>query len=369
MLWIPGPTEVRPELLAECSRAMIGHRSPAMRETIERLDPGLRLAFGLAEGSRATVAVHSASATAMMEAGLLGAGPRVLALVNGAFSKRFAEIAELVGKEVARLEVPMGAAHALEDVARALAEKGPFDALTVVSNETSTGVRTDFAALGALLREQHPDTHLLVDLVSYIAGAPVDFDAAGMDWGFAGIQKAFALPPGIAVVCASERFMERARQRERGSFYLDPVRFVDGHVARKTPATPAIPHYYALARQLEDIGAGVTLPADEQHKSGADAWAARFAKHARMQARTVRWATDRGLALLPAPEHASPTVSCIRAGDLDVAALVGALDERGFQISNGYGDLKGKTFRIGHMGDHTEAGLEELLAAMDAVLA
>jgi aspartate aminotransferase-like enzyme len=369
MLWIPGPTEVRPELLAECARPMIGHRSAAMRATIERLDPGLRLAFGLEPGSDAHVAVHSASATAMMEAGLIGAGPRVLALVNGAFSARFAEVAELLGKEVRRLVVPMGEVHALEDVARVLDAEGPFDALAVVSNETSTGTRTDFAALGALLRARHPETHLLVDLVSYIAGAPVDFDASGLDWAFAGVQKAFALPPGIAVVCASERYLARAREQRARGFYLDPVLFVAGHEARKTPATPCIPLYFALARQLEDITEGVTLSAHERHERGASAWRARFEKHTRMQARTARWAAAHGLELLPAPEHASPTVSCIRAGALDVVALIADLKERGHEIGNGYGELKGKTFRIGHMGDHTEAGLEELLAALDSVLA
>ena len=97
-----------------------------------------------------------------------------------------------------------------EDLAAALANDGPFDAVTLVSNETSTGARTPLDSIKPVLAE-HKETHLLVDVVSYIAGMPVDFDHNGIDFAFAGVQKAFALPPGIAVFCASERYLSRAR--------------------------------------------------------------------------------------------------------------------------------------------------------------
>jgi aspartate aminotransferase-like enzyme len=368
MLWIPGPTEVRPEILAECARPAIGHRSTDMTELLERLDPHLALAFGLAEGSSAQVAVHSTSASGMMEASLRGVGPRVLSIVNGAFSKRFADMGESLGKTVRRLEVAWGLGVDPSELARILAEEGPFDAVTLVSNETSTGVLTPIDSVAAVLAD-HPETLLLVDLVSYIAGAPVDFDANRIDFAFAGVQKAFALPPGVTVFCASSRYMESAREQPNRGWYLDPVLVLEGHVAKKTPATPTTPLYYALAQQLEDISGGVTLPAAERGLRGAEAWTARFAKHERMRQRTQAWAASHGLELFPAEGFRSPTVSCISAGSLDVGAFVKGLAERGFEISNGYGDLKGKTFRIGHMGDHTEAGLEELLAAADAVLA
>jgi len=353
ILWIPGPTQVRPEILAECARPMIGHRSRAMTELTERLDPGLKLAFGLAAGSRAHVAVHTTSATGLMEAALRGVGPRILCLVNGAFSKRFAEIAALVGKQVTQLEAPMGRAVPMSAVARALAEQGPFDALTVVSNETSTGVRQPLPELAAMLRA-FPDVLLLVDLVSYIAGAPVEFDAHGIDFGFAGVQKALALPPGISVLCASERYLANARAQPLRGFYLDPVKIIEGHEQRATPATPCISLYYALARQLEDIG---------------QAWSARFEKHARMQQRTEAWARSQGLEFLPPPELRSPTISCIRSGGLDVTAFLAGMKQRGHELGDGYGELKGKTFRIGHMGDHDEAGLAAMLAIADDVIA
>jgi len=367
-LWIPGPTEVRREILAECARPMIGHRGSAMTALIERMDPGLKLAFGLAAESTAHVAVHTCSATGIMEASLKGVGPRVLCAVNGAFSKRWHEIAGTLGKDAVAVEVPLGGAVSPAEIDRALSERGPFDALTLVSNETSTGVRTPLAPIARVL-EKHPQTMFLVDLVSYIAGAPVDFDRNRIDLGFAGVQKAFALPPGITVLCASQRYLDAARTQKHRGFYLDPIKIVEGHEKRATPCTPAIGLYFALARQLEDITAGVALPARARGKSGRAAWEARFDEHVRMQQTTEAWAGSLGLEMLPAPEHLSPTISCVKAGALDVAKLIAGLKERGHEIGNGYGDLKGKTFRIGHMGDHTEAGLAEMLALADEVVA
>jgi aspartate aminotransferase-like enzyme len=366
-LWIPGPTEVRPAILAECARPMIGHRGQAMTALIERLDPGLKLAFGLAGGSTAHVAVHTTSATGLMEAALKGVGPRVLCAVNGAFSKRWFEIGELMGKSATALKVEWGRAIDPSELERALAEKGPFDALTLVSNETSTGVRTPLPAIARVL-ENHPRVMLLVDLVSYIAGAPVDFDANGIDFGFAGVQKAFALPPGISVMAASRRYLDGARAQAQRGFYLDPVKIVEGHEQRATPCTPCISLYYALARQLEDITTGALLAGEDRGKTGRAAWHARFDEHERMRARTAEWAATHELSLLPPPEAASPTISCIRSGTIDVAAFIAGLKARGHEIGNGYGDLKGKTFRIGHMGDHTLAGLTALLSAADLVL-
>ncbi|HVS09092.1 MAG TPA: aminotransferase class V-fold PLP-dependent enzyme [Planctomycetota bacterium] len=366
-LWIPGPTHVREAILAECAGAMIGHRGEDMARLIERIDAHLPLAFGLEPGSSARAGVHTCSATGVMEGALLGAGKRVLCAVNGAFSRRWHEIAKLLGKETLALEVPPGEAVAPERLARTLRDEGPFDALTLVASETSTGVATPLGPIAEILAG-HPETLFLVDVVTWLAAAPVDFDRHRIDLAFAGSQKALALPPGITVLCASQRWLERARAAPRPSFYLDLVRVLDGHAGRRTPATPCIPLYRALARQLEDISAGATAGDPRSGPSGADAWRARFEKHARMRTRTEQWAEQHGLEPLPAAGLRSPSVSCIRSGPLDVPKLLAALRRRGFQIGNGYGDLKDKTFRIGHMGDHDERGLAELLAAADEAI-
>jgi aspartate aminotransferase-like enzyme len=366
-LWIPGPTHVRPEILAEQTQPLIGHRSKAMTELVERIDPPLRLAFGLREGSTATVAVANHSATGMMEGSLLGVGPRVLCVVNGSFSKRWADIAKLLGKDLTVIELAWGQAVTRAQLEETLEGKGPFDAVTLVVCETSTGVLTPLGPVAQALKSS-PGTLLLVDVVSAIAGVPIDFDAHGLDFALAGVNKALALPPGITVLCASQRYLAGARARKRAAWYLDPVRTIDGHVERKTPATPVVTLYRALLRQLEDITNGVTLSGKDRGKTGAPAWTARFEKHERMRERTLQWGIGHGLDPFPAEELSSPTVSCIKAEGVDVAALIEALKKKGHEIGNGYDKLKGLTFRIGHMGDHTEEGLEELLTAMDEVL-
>jgi len=368
MLWIPGPTQVRDEIAQEFEKPMIGHRSQALVEILDRIDPGLRLAFGLGEDSPSSVGVGTHSATAMMEGSLHGVGPRVLCVVNGAFSKRWAEIAAVLHKEVTELEVPWGEAVDRERLAAALAAGGPYDAVTLVVNETSTGVRTPLGPVAQAL-ESAPGTKLLVDVVSGIAGFPVDFDRHRVDFALAGINKALALPPGLTVMCASERYLADARRLERATWYLDPVRTIEGHLKRRTPTTPAIGLYRALARQLEDITSGLTLPVSDRGKTGVAAWNARYAKHERLKARTLSWAASHGIEPFPTRELSSETVSCLRAGSIHVSTLIDGLKKRGHEIGNGYGALKGETFRIGHMGDHTEEGLERLLAAADDVLA
>jgi aspartate aminotransferase-like enzyme len=143
---------------------------------------------------------------------------------------------------------------------------------------------------------------------------------------------------------------------------------LEGHRDRKTPATPCVPLYYALARQLEDITSGRTLPARDRGKSGPAAWNARYAKHERMRAAAIAWGAQHGFETFPPPELSAPTVSCFRAGSLDVSDFLGKLKKRGHEIGNGYGTLKGETFRIGHMGDHTEEGLSDLLRCAGEVL-
>lgn len=366
-LWIPGPTYVRPAILAECAHEMIGHRGPEMSALHERIDPHLRDCFGLAPSSTAQVAVHTTSATGLMEAALRGVGPRVLALVQGAFGQRFAEIAQQLGKEVLILNAAAGQVVDTAQIESALRSKGPFDALSVVVNETSTGVRMPLAPLQALM-QQHPQTLLLADVVTLLAGAPVDFDAHGLDFAFAGSQKALALPPGISVLCVSQRYLNQAKTQRARGFYLDPVKIVEGHKQRATPATPCISLYYALAKQLEDISSGVTLHHKDRQKTGVAAWRARYEEHARMQQVCEAWAQSNGLDLLPDPALCSPTVSCIRAPQLNIPAFLTRMKALGHQLGDGYGDLRQSTFRIGHMGDHTEAKLSEMLSIADDVL-
>ena len=368
-IWIPGPTHVRDAILQECARPMIGHRSAAMAALHERIDPHLQLCFGLEPGSQSQVAVHTTSASGMMEAALHGVGTRVLVVVQGAFATRWLEIAKLLGKQTTALVVPYGQAPSVLDLERELTSRGPFDALAVVLNDTSTCVRVPPQWL-AQARRASPDALLLVDVVSYAAGGPIDFDHHGFDFSFAGSQKALALPPGLAVACASQRYLQRARALARASWYLDPVRVFDGHKQRETPATPCIPLYFALAKQLEDISSGRAM--DVANSPGQAAWNARFERHAHMQQRVEAWAAPwigaGQLSYLAAPALRSPTVTNLVGQSLDMGRLLKLVEAHGHKLGSGYGELKGRAFRIGHMGDHSAADLEQLLEHTEAAM-
>ncbi len=368
-LWIPGPTHVRPELLRLCAEPMIGHRTPDMVELLARTDPHLPLLFGYDPANGARAAVASTSATGMMEAALIGlSGRRVLSVVGGAFAKRWRDIARGLGLDVVTLEIAWGEAPTAEQLTRALESDGPFDAITLVANETSTGVLAELDALAEARRAVAPEALLLVDAVTLAAGGPVEMDARGIDFAVTGSQKALALPPGLAPFVASARYLEQARSAERRGWYLDPVRLIDGHAAGKTPTTPAIPLLRALAQQLEDISAGVVEGGG--FVEPADAWTARFDRHLRMRERVTAWAASRSLCPFPArKELNSPTVTCVSTAGpngpaFDAADLCRQALKQGLRISNGYGNLKGRTFRIGHMGDHLETDLEHLLGAL-----
>jgi phosphoserine phosphatase len=388
-LWIPGPTEVRSELLAENARPMFGHRSRAMDDVLERIDAHLPTLFGLAPGSTSRCAVHSCTASGLMEAALRGVdvarAGQVVCLVNGSFSARFAEMCAGLGLPHVVIERGPGEAFQSADLERALREHAPVAAVTYSASETSTGAATPTARLTAAL-EAHPEVLLIGDFVTWLGGAPIDFDAHRLDFALAGIQKALALPPGLAVCAVSERYLAHARRAPRRGWFLDPVKIVETHAERKPPMTPTISLHLALARQLEDIAAGeleralaalpgAPLPAHPGR--GAAAFTARYARHAALRERVREWATSVGLESVPRADEASPTVACLRAATertamgrpTDFAALVRRLNSRGFEIGGGYGALKSTTFRIGHMGDHARTELEALLAAATDVLA
>ena len=344
VLFVPGPTEVREEIRAHMARPLIGHRSRACVELVQRLRPALAPIFGTAS----LPLFESVPATALMEAGLRNlVRQRALVLTCGAFSERWHEIALAAGKQADSLAVEWGRANRPDDLRRALAT-GEYDAVTITHNETSTGVMNPLAELCAVAREF--DALVLVDAVSSLAGAPVDVDRNGIDFCFAGVQKCLALPPGISVYALSERALARAAEIPGRGWLLDFVRAKRGLDQGETLATPSIAHLFALEAQLGAIA--------------AEGLAARHARHAAMAERTRAWAASRGLSMFSEAPHHSPTVSTIRAGAPDVDQLVARARAAGFVLSNGYGKLKGLTFRVGHMGDHRLETLERLLASI-----
>jgi aspartate aminotransferase-like enzyme len=354
--FLPGPTEVLPEILAAQTRPMIGHRGKSMEQLIAHMMPGLRQIFR----TERPVYLSASSATGLMEAAARNCGGRrVLSLVNGAFSERFFRIARANGIQADPLEVPPGKAHAPEAVEEAL-KRFHYDAITVVHSETSTGALNPIRDLAAVAHRSG-DTLLLVDSVTGIAGSPTETDAWQLDFILTGSQKALALPPGLALGVANARALERARATANRGVYFDLLEFESYIQRNQTPNTPAVSLLYALAAQVARIE--------------KETMESRWARHQAMDERTWRFAgemSDRGVPVaVLAPEGArSPTVTCLTVpAGRKGSEISDQMKARGYTIASGYGPLKDSTIRIGHMGDHTVTELDALLAVLAEVLA
>ncbi len=354
--FLPGPSEVDPTVLQAQAAPVTGHRGPEAQALVAEIDAGLRPLFGTAQ----SVLIGTHSATGFMEAAIRnGVVRRVLCVVNGAFSARFAEIAVDCGREVDVLEVPWGQAVDPADLARRLSD-GRSDAVAIVHSETSTGVINPMAEVAGVVRG-YPDVRLLVDSVSGVGGVAVATDGWDLDFVLTASQKALAMPPGLAFAVASPAVLERARSLPGRGYYFDLVRCAEQAQAGQTPTTPALTLLYAARHQLRRIE--------------AETLAARIERHAALAARTHRWVDhlreERGVdvrVLAPAGAR-SPTVTCIRLPHgRSSAAVVAGVRARGFVIGGGYGRLKTDTIRIGHMGEHGLASLELALDAVEAEL-
>lgn len=351
VLYTPGPTEVAPEILNAMAVPVFGHRTAAMQDLIGAIVPRARRLFGTEAHD---LFLTSCSATGLWEAAIRNCvARRVLALVCGAFSQRFHDVAAACGVEVEALTVEPGRAVPAAAVEDALG-KGRFDAVALVHNETSTGVVNPLAEIAEVVR-RHDDVLLLVDAVSSLGGMPVDVDRNGIDVCLASVQKCLALPPGFSLCAVSPRAMERSRRASGKGYYFDFVR-LKGFFDRGYPlATPSISHMNALLVQLERI-----------ETEGLEN---RYRRHHEMAERVRAWAAGR-FALFAEEGARSDTITCIsNPRGIDVGRFLGALETRGLAIGSGYGTLKGATFRIGHMGDHTLAAIESLIRTMDQVLA
>lgn len=348
--FLPGPSHVSEAARLAMTKPMVGHRSTPFKSfhltLAERLPKVLRTS---GDGMIAT-----GSSTLIMESAVIScAASEVLNLVNGAFSDRWHSISKSVGRSADKVSFPWG--EAIDpDVVRAALRRKKYDAVTLVHNETSTGVMSPLADLARLIREES-DALILVDTVSSLGGARVETDDWGLDVVLAGTQKALALPPGLVVFSMSERAAERAAEVPHRGFYTDLLRYRDKHREGGNITTPAISLFYALDVQL-----------DRMLSEGMEA---RWARHAALQKRTASWAESHGMAYASAPDARSMTVSCLRPPQgIDPQTIVKQLAERGWTIGGGYGDWKPSTFRIGHMGEVQPADLEALLAEIDSVL-
>ena len=350
-LFTPGPVEVSQKTLAAFSRPMIGHRGDDFRNLYGGLHPRLQELFG----TRQPVFLSTSSAWGVMEAAVRNlVRERLLCCMCGAFSDKWLEVARRCGKEAEPLQVEWGQAIDHKAIDAQLAT-GKFDAVTLIHNETSTGVMNPLPEICCTLAK-YPEVDLIVDSVSSFSAVPIPMDAYGIDVLLTGSQKALALPPGFSLFSVSEKAFARAEQvRDRG-YYFDFLEFKKQQAGDMTPTTPSIGHIFALESKLEDIfSEGLTN---------------RYARHARTNALVHAWVQERGFEFFAAEGNRAMTLTCVKNSHaVDVAKLVRDLRERHhLVIDGGYGKLKGQTFRLSNMGDETEETVSHLLRCLDDCL-
>jgi predicted phosphoserine aminotransferase len=347
-MFVPGPVDVDPAVLAAQAQPMMPHRSKEFEAIFQRAGEKSKQLFY----TQYRVFILTASGTGSQEAAVRNlAAERVLCCVNGSFSQRWHEVATTNGKEVDKVEAPWGEAVLPEMVAEAL-KKEQYDVITLVHNETSTGVQNPVKEIAEVVHRLSPETMVCVDAVSSLGGAKIEMDAWGIDLLFTSSQKCLALPPGLSLCAVSDRAMQRAETVQNRGWYFDLVRMEKHRTKDSTPATPAMSLIYALDLQLDRI-----------LEEGLEN---RFARHSAMARRSQEWADQKGWKLLAPQDYRSQTLTVVEnPPTFDVSALNKFMAPRGIRLANGYGQLKGKTFRIAHMGEIQMADLEALLASID----
>lgn len=356
-LFIPGPTHVRPRILAAQARPMISHRGGAMKELLAQVLPAVRAALGT-EGDAVVLSTSSTQAMESVGRSVTRPGKRVLHLVNGNFSNLWYELSVASGLDAERVEKPWGDAWDEASAGEALQRAGAVDAVFVAQCETSTGALSDIAGVARAVRAVQPEALVCVDVTSSAAGVPVRLDEDDLDIAVGGVQKAWALPPALALGAVSARARSRMKDVPARGYANDMLSALEYQESKEmTATTPAIPVMQALALQWQDI-------------QSAGGFAARWQKHRAMQRSVLDWCAARGLDILARDGFRSPTVTAIATGGRFVTAdLVAGYKARGFFLGAGYGKTRDTHWRIGHMGDHTPQCVRELLAATDAVLA
>ncbi|CAI48533.1 pyridoxal phosphate-dependent aminotransferase [Natronomonas pharaonis DSM 2160] len=349
-LYLPGPTEVRDDVIKAMCEPMFGHRMDRMTDLYTTIVEDTKEFLGTDND----VIILTASGTEFWESTTLNlVEDNMLVPTSGAFSERQANVAERLGKDVDRIEYEWGKAAKPDDIRDAL-ETGDYDAVGAVMNETSTGVRNPIEEIGDVVAE-YPDTYFIVDAISCLGGDFIDIEEHGIDAIFTSTQKAFAMPPGLAVCAVSDAAYERELESESASWYGGFQRCLDYYDRKgQTHSTPAIPIMLAYRKQMKHM-------LDEGH-------GARDERHQEMAEYTREWAREH-FGVFPEEGYESQTVTCVEnTRNINVAETVEAVSEEYDMVfSSGYGDIGEETFRIGHMGEHTVESIKELTDAIEDV--
>lgn len=349
-LFIPGPIEVAPEILQAMASPMIGHRMPEYATLHKGVTDKLKkLLF-----TQGRVFLATSSAFGVMEGAVRNlVAKRCANFCNGAFSDKWHDVTKRCGKEADAIKVEWGEPITPELVDATLAT-GKYDAMTLIHNETSTGVMSPLPEIAAVL-EKYPEVVSIIDTVSSMSALKIPLDELNIDCCIFGVQKALALPPGLAVFTASAKALTRSESIEGRGYYFDFQEFAAMDDKDNTPSTPCISLIYALDCQLQRIF--------------AEGLEQRWQRHRDLAAYVGGWVQERGFQFLAAPPYRSLTLTCaVNNRNENLGELKKKLGERGYAFDNGYGKLKDRTFRIAHMGDMQRADLEDFIRQIDDLL-
>lgn len=350
-LFIPGPIEVKEDVLAKMAMPMIGHRSKEASELQRRISEKLRKLFYTKE----EILLSTTSGSGLMEGAIRSCTVKRAAVFSiGAFGKRWYEMGVNNNVPADLFEVEWGKAVDPNEVDKVLAT-GKYDLICITHNETSTGVMNPIEEIGEVIRK-YPEVVWCLDTVSSMAGTKIEVDKLGVDICITSSQKALALPPGMAVCSFSQKAIERAKNVKFRGYYLDLLALYE-YIQKKDyqyPSTPSLSHMFAMDYQLDKI-----------LEEGLEN---RYKRHIEMAEYVRTWGREH-FELFADERYLSNTLTNIKnTRGISVAELNKELGKRGFQISNGYGKLKEQTFRIAHMGECTLDEIKELLVNIDEIL-
>ena len=351
LLMLPGPTTVHPRVLNAMSQAVVNHRSAKYGEILTETSELMADVFQ----TKNQAYLLTGSGTAAMEAAVsnvLNPGEKVLNVVGGKFGERFMKIAKAHGIDAKELAVEWGTAVTPEAVKEALDADEDIEAVTVVHNETSTGVAAPIEAIGKVMKDY--DALYIVDTVSSLGGDEVKVDDFGIDVCVTGSQKCLAAPPGMAAITLSDDAWSKVENVTPNGFYLDMKAYKKSGDKNppETPYTPSVSLTYAMNEALKMI-----------KEEGLDN---RVARHHKAAQASVDAAKALGLELFADPEVSSATVTAVKMpeGITDSEFRGTTRDKYGVELAGGQDHLKGNIFRIGHMGN---ISYKELLQTFGAI--
>ncbi len=350
-LYNPGPINVSDDTYQAMSKAMIGHRGNDFVNLYSDIHPKLQKLFG----TTSPVYLSTSSAWGVMEASVRNlSSKKVLNCCNGAFSDKWLDVSQRCGLEAESLSSEWGSPIDPNDLDEKLST-GHFDLVTLVHNETSTGVMNPLKEISQVVAK-YDDISLVVDTVSSFSVVPINTDELGIDVVLTGSQKALALPPGLALFTVSEKALKKAESTPNRGYYFDFLEFHKNWEKMMTPSTPCISLIYGLQHQLNKI-----------FDEGLDA---RFQRHEELNKMVHDWVSKNRFNHFAPEGYRSKSLTCVANNrEIDVAAWIKRMrDKHSLIINGGYGKIKGTTFRISNMGDESVDSINQMLEAITDTL-